>query len=324
MPTALITGSGGQDGVYLTRLLHTKGYTVSGIDLHGRYGEADRGYAVNLSDRRDIRSVVDESQPDEVYVLAAYQHSSERIRIAEEELVAASLDVNALALNEMLAAIAHLRPTARLLYASSSRVFGETECQMQSEDTPLNPVEPYGISKAAGMQLCRYWRRARNLFAVSAILYNHESPLRPPYFLSQKVVQAARKATQGLNSTLTLGDLSAQVDWGHAADAVRAMWIMLQQPGPADFVVATGQLHSVRDWLDEAFGLVCLDWHNTVHEDRCLLSRPSFALCGDATRLRQNTNWQPEFTFKGLVQDMLNAELARHTTPVAWSTVESV
>ena len=316
MAEALITGSGGQDGVYLTRLLLAKGYTVSGIDLDGRYGEVERGYPACLTDRSAIREVVAESQPDEVYFLAAFHHSSEGARIAEEELVATSLDVNTLALNQVLGALADLRPAARLLYASSSRVFGEAAELVQNEETPLDPVEPYGISKAAGMHICRYWRRVRGVFAVSAILYNHESPLRLPCFLSQKIVKAAVKAAHGPSAELHLGNLSAQVDWGHAADTVRAMWLMLQQTDPVDYVVATGQLHTVRDWLDEAFGMLSLDWRAAVVEDRSLLSRTraTTALCGDSTRLRRATGWQPEFIFQAMVRDMVKSDLARHGT----------
>lgn len=273
----------------------------------------DDGYHADVTNRSAIREIVAQSQPDEVYFLAALHHSSEGPHIAEEEMLATSFEVNTLALNCVLGALADLRPAARLLYASSSRVFGEPSALVQNEDTPLDPVEPYGISKAVGMQICRYWRRARGLFAVSAILYNHESPLRPPYFLSQKVVKAAVKSRTA-RVELCLGNPAAQVDWGHAADTVRAMWLMLQRPEPTDYVVATGQLHTVRDWLDEAFGMLSLDWRLTVIEDQSLLnrSRPSAILCGDSTRLRQATGWRPEFTFQALVRDMVTAELARH------------
>ena len=316
MPRALITGSGGQDGVYLTRLLHAKGYTVSGIDLCDRYGEVDTGYPADVSNRSAIRDIVAGSQPDEVYFLAAFHHSSEGPQIAAEEVLATSFNVNTLALHQLLGALADLRPAARLLYASSSRVFGDPAGLAQNEDTPSEPVEPYGISKAAGMQICRYWRRARSLFAVSAILYNHESPLRGPHFLSQKVVQAAVKAAQGVRVELRLGNPLAQADWGHAADTVRAMWLMLQGPDPADYVVATGQLHTVRDWLDDAFGMLSLDWRVNVVEDQGLLnrSRPTAVLCGDSARLRRATGWRPEFTFQALVRDMVRTELARHGT----------
>ena len=321
MPEALIIGSAGQDGVYLTRFLHTRGYSVSGIGRHGRYGEVDRGYPADLSDRGAVREVVEASQPDEVYFVAAFHHSSEGTRISEDELVASSFDVNTLALNHVLSALADLRPAARLLYASSSRVFGESTGLEQNEDTPLNPIEPYGISKAAGMLICRYWRRIRSLFAVSAILYNHESPLRPPSFLSQKIVQAAVKAFRGASVELVLGNLSARQDWGHAADTVRAMWLILQQPAPEDFVVATGQLHEVRDWLEAAFGAFSLDWHTFVSERPGLLSRgrPTNALRGNSMRLREATRWQPEFTFEAMVQDMVNSELTRQTANAAAS-----
>jgi GDPmannose 4,6-dehydratase len=315
LPRALVAGCSGQDGIYLTHLLRSKGYRISGIDLGGRSKEVDDFYSVDLRDRSAIRGIIEENRPDEVYFLAAFHHSSEGPRISEEELMARSLEINTLALCHMLGALADLRPAARLLYASSSRVFGEAVTSVQSEDTPLAPVEPYGISKAAGMQICSHWRLAARFFAVSAILYNHESPLRPPHFLSQKIVQFAVRSARGDPSKLSLGNLSAQVDWGHAADTARAMWLMLQQPAPLDFVVATGELHTVRDWLDEAFGIFSLDWHNAVIEKPGLLNpdRPVAPLCGDSSKLRQVTGWRPDFTFPQLVGDMVESEWARQT-----------
>lgn len=315
MPRALIAGCCGQDGTYLTRLLRGKGYEILGIDLGGHSTEVDDFYSVDLRDRSAIRGIVEQSRPDEVYFLAAFHHSSEGPRIQQEELMVRSLEVNTLALCHMLGALVDLRPSARLLYASSSRVFAQAATPVQSEATPLAPVEPYGISKAAGMGICSYWRLSGRLFAVSAILYNHESPLRPPHFLSQKIVQFAVGIARGESSRLSVGSLAARVDWGHAADTARAMWLTLQQPQPADFVVATGELHTVRDWLDEAFGIFSLDWHDAVIENPGLLNpdRPMAPLCGDSSKLRQATGWQPDFTFKGLVRDMVACEWARQT-----------
>jgi GDPmannose 4,6-dehydratase len=215
----------------------------------------------------------------------------------------------------MLGALSGLRRYTRLLYASSSRVFGAAGTPVQNEETPLVPVEPYGISKTTAMRICRHWRVTERFFAASAILYNHESPLRPPFFLSQKIVRFAVTAAQGKQSTLTLGNLAAQVDWGHAADTARAMWLILQQPAPEDFVVATGELHTVRDWLNEAFGIFGMDWRGTVHENPALLNpdRPAIPLCGDSSKLRRATGWRPAFSFKALVRDMVETEWARQT-----------
>lgn len=315
MPKALVAGCCGQDGVYLTRLLRSKGYQVSGIDLGGRNSEVDCFHSADLTDRKAIRGIVAESQPDEVYFLAAFHQSSEGPRISEEELLTQSLEVNTLALCHMLGALADMRPSSRLLYASSSRVFGRARAAVQSEETPLAPVEPYGISKMAGMQICQYWRLSARFFAVSAILYNHESSFRPPYFLSKKIVQFAVSSARGESSKLSLGSLSAQVDWGHAADTTRAMWLILQQTEPTDFVVATGELHTVRDWLDEAFGIFSLDWRGLVIENPDLLNpdRPSATLCGDSSKLRQATGWRPDFNFQGLVRELVESEWARQT-----------
>jgi GDPmannose 4,6-dehydratase len=313
MPTALVIGSNGQDGTYLTRLLVQKQYAVVGVDRNGRNIETHYHYAADIRDRGYIREIVRKTAPDEVYFLAAYHHSSEAFPIPEEELIATSLDVNVTALNHVLGAVADFQPEARVLYASSSRVFGEVSESTQNETTPRNPVDPYGISKAVGMDICRYWLRTRGIFAVSAVLYNHESPLRGAHFLSQKIVKAAVATSRGRSVLLHLGNISAQVDWGHAADAVRAMWLMLQQPKPHDYVVSTGQLHSVRDWLTEAYGRFGLDWKLNFLEVDDLLNRdrPATVLCGDSSRLRAATGWQPEFTFEALVHDMVLAELAR-------------
>jgi GDPmannose 4,6-dehydratase len=314
MRRALIAGSAGQDGVYLARLLHRTGYAVAGIDQADRPGEVEQYYSANLTDRDTIRSIVSESRPDEVYFLAAFHQSAERTDIRDETLLIRSLDVNTIALCHMLSAIADLRPTARLLYASSSRVFGEPATPTQNEETPIDAFEPYAISKAAGMRICRYWR-SRGLFAVSAILYNHESPLRSPQFISQKIIQFAIRASQGTGSQLRLGSLSSVMDWGHAADTVRAMWLILQQPQPEDYVVATGELHTVRDWLDEAFGLLSIEWRGSVVEDRSVVNRLlSGSLCGDSAKLRKKTGWRPEFTFQALVRDMVESELQRQNS----------
>jgi GDPmannose 4,6-dehydratase len=313
MPKALILGSAGQDGVYLTRLLHTKGYTVDGIDIRPPCGEVDHAYPLDLRERLAIREIVARSRPDEVYFLAAFQQSSEGTGIPEERLFDASLEINTFALKAVLDALTAVCPAARFLYASSSRVFGEPQSRRQTEDTPLRPIDPYGISKALAMEICGYWRRAKGFFATAAILYNHESPLRLPTFLSRKIVRAAVTANGGVFRELRLGNLSAQADWGHAADTVHAMWLILQHPTPEDYVVATGKLHSVRDWLEEAFGIFSLDWRSIVVEDPALLNtaRPAGVLCGDSSRLCSATGWRPSFTFREMVRDMVTCELSR-------------
>jgi GDPmannose 4,6-dehydratase len=313
MPAALIIGNAGQDGIYLSRLLRAKGYRVLGIDHRTRLGEADAVYAIDLQDGAAVREVLVESAVNEVYYLAAFHHSSEQKPSPDVDLLAKSFQVNTLALNTVLGAVCAARPAARVLYASSNRIFGDPKSPIQNEETPQNPIDAYGISKGAGMEVIRYWRRARQIFAVSAILYNHESPLRPPQFLSQKIVLAALDASRGTLAQLRLGHLAASVDWGHAADTVRAMWLMLQQSEPQDYVVATGMLHTVGDWLEKAFGMVGAEWKPFVVEDPAMLAstRPNAVLCGDSSRLRHETGWRPEFDFPMLVHDMVHNALSR-------------
>lgn len=313
MHRALIIGSAGQDGSYLTQLLRSDGYWVAGIDHRGRSSQADKVYHADARDHVSVRRIVAEVEPREVYFLCAFHHASEQMISSDHDLISRSFEVNTIALNDILKTISDVCPSARLAYASSSRVYGGATTAPQNEETPLSPVEPYGISKAAGMQICHYWRRSFGLFAVSAILYNHESPLRPPQFLSQKIVTAAIQAVQGRLKVLRLGDLDARVDWGHAADAVRAMSLMLRQSEPMDCIVATGNPHTVKDWLAEAFGIFGIDWRPFVTEDANLLNhdRPAAILCGDSSRIRQATGWRPKFDFKMLVRDMVQHALAR-------------
>src|SRR5262245_60066377 len=226
MRRALVIGSAGQDGIYLTRLLRSKSYRIYGVSRNSPCGEVDCGYAIDLSSPEAVREIVASTAADEIYFLAAFHHSSEEQALSEEELVKRSIAVNTLAFNSVLSAVADLHPTSRVLYASSSRVFGEPATPVQDENTPLSPTEPYGISKAAGMEISRYWRRTRGVFVTSAILYNHESPLRGRHFLSRKIVEAAVSLANGHRNPLRLGNISARADWGHAVDTVNAMWLM--------------------------------------------------------------------------------------------------
>lgn len=312
MPKALVIGCNGQDGTLLSTLLNRKGYEVHGIDRN----PVDRAQSfvyfspVDVTDGPRLKELLRQLRPDEVYYLAAYHHSAEQLKSAQE-VFALSLQVNTLGLNNVLSAIAEL-PTSetRVFYAASSRVFGDPPQGLQDEDTPLAPLCAYGISKTAGIHLCRYFRRKQKVYASAGILYNHESPLRPEHFVTKKIVRAAVRIKAGLERELVLGNLDARVDWGWSPDYVEAMHAVLGLDGPGDFVVATGVLHSVREFVDIAFATVGLNWREHVVERRSLLEgqRASKPLCGNAERLRNATGWRPRLSFEQIVKTMISAE----------------
>jgi GDPmannose 4,6-dehydratase len=278
-----------------------KGYEVLGLDR-------DR---VDIRQANPVQRVLAEFRPDEIYFLAAFHHSSEDPSIDDRDLIERSVEINTLALNNVLSGILKESPRSRLFYAASSRVFGVPAAARQDETTPINPVCPYGISKAAGIQLCRYYRSQRGVFASVGIFYNHESPLRPGRFISRKIVSAAVRISRGSTEKLVIGDLNALVDWGYAPDYVLAAWQILQLDEPDDFVIGTGLTHSVRDFAEKAFLVLGMDWAGHVIEDRTLLNRAPVAsiLCADSGKLYRRTGWQPKVSFEALVEKLVEAEV---------------
>jgi GDPmannose 4,6-dehydratase len=298
---ALIVGCNGQDGRYLSRLAAEKGYEVLGLDR-------DR---VDIRQANPVQRVLVEFRPDEIYFLAAFHHSSEDPAIDDRELIERSVEINTLALNNVLSGIVKESPQSRLFYAASSRVFGVPTAARQDETTPMNPLCPYGISKAAGIQLCRYYRSQRAVFASVGIFYNHESSLRPSRFISKKIVSAAVRISKGSREKLVIGDLNALVDWGYAPDYVLAAWQILQLDEADDFVIGTGVMHSVREFVEKAFLALRMDWTGHVVEDRALLNRtpPASVLCADSGKLYRRTGWQPKVSFGALVEKLVEAEV---------------
>jgi GDPmannose 4,6-dehydratase len=208
-------------------------------------------------------------------------------------------------------------PQTRLFYAASSHIFGTPESDRQNEETPLRPNSAYGISKAAGLQCCQLYRRQKGIFASTGILFNHESPLRKPSFLSQKIVHGALRAERDPAYKLVLGDLEARVDWGYAPDYVDAMYRILQLPEASDFVVASGELHTVREFAQAAFGAVGLDWRRHVETDARLLNKISHPLRGDSGKLRSATGWTPTVSFVELVTGLVQEAQATSQTEFA-------
>jgi len=304
-PRALVVGCHGQDGVYLSQFLNEKGYEVTGIA---------RGSSPDICDPMAVRELVRSTLPQEIYHLAAYHHSAENRGRRDRELVRRSLLVNTLSLDNFLEAVATEAPVCRVFYAASSRVFGRPQSAPQDESTPMDPHCAYGISKAAGIRLCRYYREKHGVYCSAGILYNHESPLRAADFLSRKVVRAALRVQQGRQEKVVLGSLEPRVDWGYAPDYVAAMWHTLQLSEAQDFVIATGELHSVRDLAETAFGAVGLRWQDHVVVDPSLLTEPpgDAVICGNASKLRKLSGWSPQTTFQEMIVAMVTAERERH------------
>jgi GDPmannose 4,6-dehydratase len=313
---AVVTGIGGQDGSYLAELLLEHGTEVVGIVRPGAGGYDNLGelagrielVEADLLDQASLESVLSAARPAELYNLAAPSFvptSWERpVETAEFAAVGATA---------VLEAIRAVDPSIRYYQASSSEIFGDPAETPQTERTPLAPVTPYGVAKAYAHFIVRSYRRRYGLFACSGILYNHESPRRPPEYLPRKVALGAASISLGLEQELVLGDLDARRDWGYAGDYVRAMWLMLQQDEPDDYVVGSGESHSVRELVECAFAHVGLDWQEHVRIDPALQRGAAelHDLVGDASKARAKLGWTPEVSFTELVQLLVDADRAR-------------
>ena len=314
---ALITGIGGQDGSLLAELLLAKGYEVYGVvrpastepypnldDVRDRV----RLLEADLLDQSSLTLALKESEPDEVYNLAA--PSFVPASWLQPVLTAQFAAVGATALLESVRLTA---PNARVYQAASSEIFGEPLEAPQNESTPVLPLTPYGAAKAYSFFVARSYRRRYDLFACAGILYNHESPRRPLEFLPRKVANGAARIAAGLQETLLLGDLDARRDWGYAGDYVRAMWLMLQEDEADDYVIATGVTHSVRDLVECAFSHVGLDWRDHVQVDESLRRGRAelHNLVGDASKARERLGWEPQEDFASLVHRLVDADVAK-------------
>ena len=315
MKTALITGITGQDGSYLADLLLEKGYRVIGMVRRTSTVNFDRISHIqdkivlaqgDLLDQISLVDVMKEYRPDEIYNLAAqsFVPTSWRQPVLTGEFTA-------LGVTRMLDAMRMVVPEGRFYQASSSEMFGKVREVPQTERTPFYPRSPYGVAKAYGHWITVNYRESYGLFACSGILFNHESPRRGLEFVTRKVTLGAARIKLGLAEELPMGNLEAQRDWGFAGDYVRAMWLMLQQDEPEDFVVATGKTHSVRELLDVAFGYLSLDPADYVRVDERFI-RPADVdrLVGDATKAREKLGWVPEVTFEELISMMIKHDLA--------------
>lgn len=319
--SALITGITGQDGAYLTRFLLEQGYQVHGMVRRSSLEKFDRLAEVreqielhqgDLLDQLSLIRLLEHVKPDEVYNLAAQSFVPTSF---EQPLLTG--EFNALGVTRVLEAIRLINPSIRFYQASSSEMFGNIREEPQTETTPCWPRSPYGVAKVYGHWITINYRESYNLFACNGILFNHESPLRGKEFVTRKITDAVARIHHGLQKKLKLGNLDAQRDWGFSGDYVRAMWMMLQHDTPDDYVIATGEKHTVREFLQHAFNHVDLNWEDHVEVDPDLL-RPAdvHTLCGDATKARETLNWEPEVSFSELVTMMVEADLQRVATEV--------
>ena len=316
MPRALITGVTGQDGSYLAELLLSKGYEVVGVvrrTSHHSYERIEHlldrieVVAADLLDQHSLTVVLQDTQPDEVYNLAAQSY----VPTSWTQPVLTG-EFTALGVTRILEAIRLAHPTAKFYQASSSEMFGRVTETPQRETTSFYPRSPYGVAKVYGHWITVNYRESYNLFAVSGILFNHESPRRGIEFVTRKVTDAVARIKLGRASELRLGNLDARRDWGFAGDYVDAMWRMLQQPTPQDYVIGTGQAHSVRELVEAAFGHVGLTWQDYVVTDPKFM-RPAEVdvLLADPSRARKDLGWTPKVAFRELVAMMVDADLQR-------------
>jgi GDPmannose 4,6-dehydratase len=322
MPKALITGLTGQDGSYLAELLLNKGYEVHGLvrrsssDPLGRISHLAGKVNIIAGDMGDQGSLIDavaEAQPDEVYNLAAQSFVGDSWKQALY-----TGDVDALGVTRLLEAIRRVKPDARFYQASSSEMFGKVHAVPQTEETPFHPRSPYGVAKVYGYYITLNYRESFDMHASNGILFNHESPRRGLEFVTRKITDGVARIKLGLADELCLGNLDSKRDWGFAGDYVEMMWLMLQQDAPGDYVVATGETHTVREFCEFAFARVGLDYNEYVKVDPRFV-RPAEVdlLLGDPSKAKRVLGWEPKVTFPGLVEMMVDADMVRLSAPGA-------
>ncbi|MBI2035434.1 MAG: GDP-mannose 4,6-dehydratase [Candidatus Liptonbacteria bacterium] len=318
MKKALITGVAGQDGPYLAKLLLGKGYEVHGLirgtasdksnpRLHkvSHVLDSIKLHRGDVADYPTMCKLIAKAQPDEVYHLAAIAGIGPSF---EDEF--GTLKCNTNGTHYLLSAVKELKPDAKFFFASTSEIFGNAKTSPQNEETPINSTSPYGISKAAGLNLAKMYREVHKIFACTGIIFNHISPYVDVEFLPRKITLAAAKIKMGMQKELRLGNLNVKRDWGFAGDYVEAMQLILNQDKPGDYVIGTGETHAVREVLDAVFGFVGLDWKKyVVVDEKFVRPAEAFEWRADITKIKQVTGWVPQTDFKSLLKMMVDADL---------------
>lgn len=308
---AIVIGAAGQDGIHLTLHLAGLGYEVLRVTRNSITHVDGETQPFDILDSGQSMQLLKSAQPREIYYLAAHHHSAEEAETNPAEVALRSMRVHFDGWVNVLESVRSESPTTRAFLASSVLVYGELGESPQSETTPMVPNTPYGISKLAAMGACRTYREQYGVYAACGILFNHDSPLRPASFVSRKIARAAVAASRNAVVHLSLGSLDVELDWSAAADIVRAMHLVLELDDPDDFVIASGELHSVREFAHIAFDQFGLNYEDYVTVDSSILRRPNGSVprLGDIGRLRRATGYQPQIAFQQLVRDMVSAEL---------------
>lgn len=310
MKSALIIGVNGQDGKLLYDFLLKKRYALVGIDKNYIRCAQKKSYKqIDILKFDQVSLLIKGFKPQEVYYLAAFHHSSEDLPIEDVDLLQQSYQVHVIGLANFLESIKLFSPKTKLFYAASSHIFGETTKSIQTETTPINPSCIYGITKASGLALCRFYRSCYGIFVAAGILYNHESPFRAQHFVSKKIIDGAINIKAGKQKKIVLGNLEAVVDWGYAPDYVRAMNLILKAKAPDDFIVATGEKHTVLDFVKVAFGHLKLNWKDHIEIDHSIVRKQSFSRIGNPAWLIKNTKWKPTVNFKKMVKTIIDTDL---------------
>ena len=304
---AVIIGVGGQDGKILFNDLASQGYKIIGIDRNSlRTKDSHWHKKINIEKKKEVNSFLKKWQPEEVYYLAACHHSSQNRDKKENDKINQSYQTNILSFLNFLEGARLFSPASRIFYASSSLIFGDNSDAVQTEKTPYHPNTIYGLTKMNGLWLCNFYREKYGLFAAAGILYNHESEHRSEDFISLKIIKGAINIKNGKSKQLILGDLQAKVDWGYAYDYVRAMQLILRTEKADDFIIATGKVHSVQEFVEITFQYLDLNWHKFVREDKNIVSHKKKFLVGDAGKLAKETNWKPSLSFPQMIEKIID------------------
>jgi GDPmannose 4,6-dehydratase len=304
---AIIVGASGQDGKLLFELLASSGYSIVGIDRNKiTTNNLIWKTKINISDKNQVFFLIKKIKPDEIYYLAAWHFSSQDKRTDVYEELRQSYEINVLAFLNFLEGIRLFSLKTKIFYAGSSLLFGNAKTKIQNENTPFNPNGAYGLSKASGVSLCHLYREKYKVFAAVGIMYNHESQYRTDNFLSMKIIRGAQNIAAGKQKELIIGNLKATVDWGYAPDYARAMNSILNLKTADDFVIATGQAHTVLDFVKITFKNFGLDFKKYVKEDKAIITEKRTILIGDAKKLKTATGWTPSVTFSEMIKKIIN------------------